>query len=106
MENKQQQQLLDELSALEVYEGPQKISCRDLTAPEGYPITSIRKVTSRFGAAVVVDIVMPGGETAITFLPQRFVEQLTDHHLDGINKGGFRLRCTGMTGRSINIRIY
>jgi len=103
MENKQ---LLEQLSALEVHSEPEKVSCRDLTAPEGYPILSVKRVSSRFGAAIAVDIVMPGGETAVTFLPHRFVNKLTDLQIEQLNKGGFRLRCSGMTGRSINVKIY
>jgi hypothetical protein len=98
--------LMEDLAALEEYKGPPKVSCKDLTAAEGYPITSLKRMDSRFGASIVAEITMPGGEPAITFLPQRFVDQLTNAQIEVINKGGFRMRSTGMTGRSINLKIY
>lgn len=98
--------MLEELAALEKYVGPQKYSCKDLTAVEGYPITSMQRKDTKFGPAIVAEITMPGGETGITFLPQRFVDQLTNHQIDTFNKGGFKLRCTGMSGRSINLQFF
>ena len=100
------QQLLDELSALEKYEGPPKFSCKDLTAAEGYPIVSMKRMDTKFGPAVVAEIVMPGGEAGITFLPQRFVDNLTNTQIEKINKGGYKMRCSGMTGRSTNIQFF
>lgn len=97
--------MLEELALLEKYEGPQKVSCRDLTASEGYPITSMKRVDTKFGPSIAAEILMPDGQAAITFLPQRFVEQMTNQQIDVFNKGGFRIKCTGMTGRSINVQF-
>ena len=101
--------LTSKLSKLEKFEAPEKVSCRDLRAAEGYPIQSMRRMDTTYGPAVVAEIVMLGGDTAITFLPKRFhdgKDALLEHELEEINKGDYKLRCTGMTGRSINIAIY
>lgn len=98
--------MLEELASLEKYEGPQKVSCKDLTAYKGYPITSMKRVDTKYGSSIVAEIIMPGGEAAITFLPQRFAAQLTNQQIERFNKGGFKIRCTGMTGRSINVLFF
>lgn len=99
--------MLSELAELEKYEGPPKYSCKELTAEEGYPITSMKRMDGKFGPSVVAEITLPdGGGPAITFLPQRFVTRLSDEQIENFNKGGFRLKCTGMSGRSINLLFF
>lgn len=98
--------MLQELATLEVYDGPSKVPCKDLTAAEGYPINSMKRTETKYGPSIMIEIVMPEGETAITFLPRRFVDQLTNQQIDRFNKGGFKIRCTGMTGRSPNVKFF
>lgn len=108
MEQQQQQQnqMIQELAALEKYEGPEKISCKDLTREEGYPILAMKRVTTKYGQSIAADITLPGGKTAITFLPSRFSENMTNAQIEMFNKGGFKIRCTGMTGQSINVTFF
>lgn len=101
-----EKQMLEDLAGLEKYEGPPKYSCKELTHPEGYPITAMRRMDTKYGASIVAEIIMPGGEAAVTFLPQRFVDNLTNSQIELFNSGNFKMKCTGMTGRSINVLFY
>lgn len=98
--------MLEELAALEKCTGPEVYSCKDLTAEEGYPITSMKRMDTKYGPSIAAEITMPGGETGLTFLPQRFVGQLTNIHIERFNKGGFRMKCSGMSGRSVNLKFF
>lgn len=94
------------LAELEKFEGPEKISCKELTAAEGYPIIGAQRIKTRFGETVMVNITMPGGEERVAFLPSRFVSMLTNAEIESLSSNGYRIRSSGMTNRSINVTIF
>lgn len=105
-----EKQILEELGDLEKYEGPPKYCCRELTNEEGYAILPYYLLDEedrvQICPSIIAGIVMPGEETGIIFLPQRFVDQLTNYQIEWFNQGGFKLKCAGMTSRSINLQLF
>lgn len=48
-----------------------------------------------------------GGESRVTFLPDRFLEALEDDEIKQIsNSRSYRVRCTGLTENSPNVQMW
>lgn len=79
------------------------ISTRDLTHPEGYKVLDCRRVETRFGVSLVCELQMPDTSRAVTYLPSRFHNELSDDDLQELKGDNWRVRATGMTGRSVDL---
>ena len=92
--------------ALEKLKIRPKIQAKDLTDEEGYNIIHLKRINTKFGETIIADICTSNGDKAVTFLPPRFADDLDATDLVQLNGGGYKIRCTGMTGRSPNMAIY
>lgn len=94
------------LNNLEVSRGPPRAAISDLIDPAGYPITGARLHSHReYGTSVILDIIFDR-TPHIVFLPKRFALNLTQAEIDTIAAGGYKVKCTGKTGRSPNVQIF
>lgn len=82
------------------------VSSRDLSHPDGYKVLDCRRVETRFGVSIVCEILMPDDSRAVTYLPSRFHQELSDEDLMELRVDGWRVRATGMTGRSVDLLFY
>lgn len=95
------------LAELEVGQPLPKVSIKDLTKPSGYKILSAKRVGTRFNRdCIMLEVeINSNGDSAITFLPKRFVDELSSEDLDMLGNGGFSVRATGQVGESPNVLI-
>lgn len=100
--------LASKLKFLQKGEDTQKYSIKELVDPAGYSILSLRRVDTRFNhPAILVEIELENEEKAVTFLPNRFVEELTDEDLKTITEAkSYRLRCLDPSGVSPEVLIW
>ena len=92
------------LNNLEVSRGPPRASITDLIDPAA--ITGARLHSHReYGTSIILDIIF-NGIPHIVFLPKRFALNLTQAEIDSLAAGGYKIKCTGMTGRSPNVQIF
>lgn len=85
-----------------------KVSIRELTSKAGYSIVAARRVETRFKTpSILLEIDREEDGPAITFLPNRFVNTLTDEDLSDITDAGdYRVCCTDSSGNSPSVRIW
>lgn len=94
------------LNKLEVTEGPPRAAITDLTHANGYPIVKGRfHVHPQYGTSVILDILIDS-KPFVVFLPKRFAMTLSQADVDRLSEGGFRIKCTGVTNKSPNVKIY
>lgn len=65
------------------------VPAKELTNPGGYRLVDVRKVDTKFGKSVVVEIKMKDKTSAMVFLRTRFNKDLSDEDLIEI-RGGFK----------------
>jgi len=92
----------------EAAEETPKIPIKELTSKAGYRIVAARRVETRFRtASILLEIDREEDGPAITFLPNRFVNTLTEEDLSEITEAGdYRVCCTDSSGNSPSVRIW
>lgn len=99
--------LTSKLSQLEHAPRLPRVSTKELICEGGYLIGDVRRVETRYGTSIVVEInFSPEKPQAIVYLPPRFNAELTDDDLQEIKNGNFKIKCTGVCGRAPDILIY
>lgn len=95
------------LAACEV-EAPStpSIPVREILEPA--KIVAARRVPTRFNRpAILLEVVLAGGESRVTFLPTRFDRILTDEDLKEItNSRQWSVKCTGTVARAVNVMLF
>lgn len=82
------------------------IPVRDLLEPA--KIVGARRVPTRFNRpAIMLEVVLTGGERRVTFLPARFDNVISDEDLAVMAASkDFSVKCTGVVGRSPSVSIF
>lgn len=100
--------LAAKLNSLQECDEVLKVAMKELTSTNGYKIVAARRVDTRFNRpTILLEIDLEEGGHAVTFLPNRFVEALSDAELAEITAAkNYRVCCTGSRGSSPNVRIW